>query len=83
MVFISLHATLQLASSTIVNLTAEAVIIRLGQDYFCRNKILEIAVKGRSMSRPKRLFIEDEEDVIGVILKIVLRPGHFKQSLDI
>ena len=46
-------------------------------------KVLEMPVKGRRRLRPMQPLLEDEEEVIRVFLKVVLRPGHFKQSLDI
>ena len=46
-------------------------------------KILKMPVKDRTKRRPMRPTLEDEEEVLIPILKVVLIAGHLRQNQDI
>ena len=49
------------------------------ENYILKIKILEMAVKDRTRRRLMCRIPDDEEEVIGFILKVVRRLGHLKQ----
>ena len=50
---------------------------------FSEIKILEIDVKVRRRSWAMWSLLEEEEEFIEAMLKVLLRPGHLRQSMDI